>query len=128
MAVRRPGLGTAGYVIWFMQDVQAAGGDRIPANFSAAQDSKTTVGDFAGYPYFISEYRKNQPAIAASGDHFMAAVAGNIVVRVPQKPSAGQVAARTKAQPMPQATPTENAPAIFPVVVQTPEPQTAVKP
>ncbi len=128
MAMRRPGLGTAGYVIWFMQDVEAASGDRIPANFSAAQDAKTTVGNFAGYPYFISEYRKNAPAIAASGDHFTAAVSGNTVLRVPQKPSAGQVAARTKMQPIPQATPTENAPAIFPVVVQAPERQTAVKP
>jgi hypothetical protein len=128
MAVRRPGLGTAGYVIWFMQDIHTASGDRIPANFSAAQDPKMTVGNFAGYPYFISEYRKNSPAIAGSGDHFTAAVAGNIIVRVPQKPSASEVAARTKTRPIPQATPTENAPVIFPVVVQTPERQTAVKP
>jgi hypothetical protein len=128
MATRHAGLGTAGYVIWFMQDFQAASGDRIPANFAAAQDAKTTVGNFAGYPYFISEYRKNSPAIAASGDHFTAVVAGDILVHVPQKPSTRQVAARTTAQPTPQATPTENAPAIFPVVVQTPERQTAVKP
>jgi hypothetical protein len=121
-------MGTAGYVIWFMQDIQAASGDRIPANFSAVQDAKTTVGNFVGYPYFISEYRKNSSAIAASGDHFTAAVAGNITVRVPQNPSAGEVAARAKMQPIPQATPTENAPALFPVVVQTPERQTAVKP
>lgn len=128
MATRHSGLGTAGYVIWFMQDVQAASGDRIPANFFAAQDASTTVGNFAGYPYFISEYRKNSPAIAASGDHFTAAVAGNIVVRVPQKPSAAQVAVKTKPQPIPEAAPTENAPGIFPVVVQTPERQAAVKP
>jgi hypothetical protein len=128
MATRRPGMGTAGYVIWFMQDIQAASGDRIPANFSAVQDAKFTTGNFAGYPYFISEYRKNSPAIAGSGDHFTAAVAGDAVVRVPQKPSAGQVAARAKMQPIPQAAPTENAPALFPVVVQTPERRTAVKP
>jgi len=92
------------------------------------QDAKFTTGNFAGYPYFISEYRKNSPAIAGSGDHFTAAVAGDAVVRVPQKPSAGQVAARAKMQPIPQAAPTENAPALFPVVVQTPERRTAVKP
>jgi hypothetical protein len=128
MAARHPGLGTAGYVIWFMQDIQAATGDRIPANFSAAQDAKATVGNFAGYPYLISEFRKNAPAIAASGDHFAVAVAGNNVVHVPQKPRADQVATRNKMQPIPQVVPTANSSAIFPVIVQAPEQQAAVKP
>jgi hypothetical protein len=131
MAVKHPGLGTAGYVIWFMQDIQAASGDRIPTNFSATQDAKATVGNFVGYPYLISEFRKKAPAIAALGDHFAVVVAGNNVVRVPQKPSADQLAARSKMQPIPQipqVVPTANSSAIFPVIVQAPEQQAAVKP
>jgi hypothetical protein len=131
MAVRHPGLGTAGYLIWFMQDIQATSGDRIPANFSAAQDAKATVGNFAGYPYLISEFRKNAPAIAASGDHFAVTVAGNNVVHAPQQPRADQVATRSKMQPIPQVpqvVPTANSSAIFPVIVQAPEQQAAVKP
>jgi uncharacterized protein YgiM (DUF1202 family) len=129
MAVRRGGLGSSGEAVWFMQDVQAATGDRIPANFSTTQDDKVSVGNFAGYPFFISEFRKNAPAIAALGDHFTAVVAGNISLRIPQPVRADQVAAnRSKPEPPAQPAAAANTAASFPVVVEAPEQQTAVKP
>lgn len=128
MAVRRAGLGSSGEVVWFMEDVQAASGDRVPANFAPAQDAKISVGNFVGYPFFISEFRKNGPAIAAAGDHFTAIVAGNIAVRIPQQPRGNQVAAKAKAQAVPQFVPTAGPPPNFPVVVEAPEQQAAVKP
>lgn len=128
MAVRRGGLGSSGEVVWFMQDVQAATGDRIPANFAASQDGRLPVGNFGGYPFFISEFRKNAPAIAASSDQFTAVVTGDIAVRIPQTPDAGEVAAKSKLQVVPRFSPTAAPPGIFPVVVQTPEQQPAAKP
>lgn len=128
MAVRHAGLGSAGEVVWFMQDVQAVSGERIPANFAPAQDSKITVGDFAGFPYIMSEFRKNVPAIAASGDQFSAVVSGNIAVRVPQRTTGDQVAAKPKVQEVPQLVPTATPPPSFPAIVEAPEQQAAVKP
>ena len=128
MAVRRAGLGSSGEVVWFMEDIQAASGDRVPANFAPTQDGKISVGNFTGYPFFISEFRKNGPAIAASGDRFTAIVAGNIAVRIPQHPGGNQVAAKAKVQAVPQFVPTAGPPSNFPVVVEAPEQQAAVKP
>ena len=128
MASRRAALGSAGQVIWFMQDIQSAAGDRVPANFAVAQGAAVAVGNFAGYPYFMSQFRKNGPAIAASGDHFTAIVAGNATVRLPQTLSAEQVAAKSKVQPLLQVPPATTAPVSFPVVVQAPDQQAAVKP
>jgi hypothetical protein len=128
MAVRHAGLGGSGQIVWFMQDIQAASGDRIPANFAPTQDGKISVGDFAGYPFFMSEFRKNGPAIAASGDHFTAVVSGNIVVRVPQQSGGNQVAAKSKVRALPQLVPTSAPPPAFPAIVEAPEQQAAVKP
>jgi hypothetical protein len=128
MAVRHAGLGSSGEVVWFMQDVQASGGDRIPANFAPTQDGKISVGDFAGYPFFMSEFRKNGPAIATSGDQFTAIVSGNIVVRVPQSSGGDQIAAKSKVQAVPQLVPTASPTSAFPAIVEAPDQQASVKP
>lgn len=128
MAVRRAGMGSSGEVVWFMQDIQAAGGDRIPANFAPTQDAKIVVGDFGGYPFFMSEFRKNGPAIVASGDHFAAVVSGNILVRVPQASRGDQVAQKSKIQAVPQLLPTASPTPAFPAIVEAPEQQASVKP
>lgn len=128
MAVRRAGMGSSGQVIWFMQDIQAATGDRIPANFAAAQDGKTAMGNFVGYPYFTSEFHKNAPAIASVGNPFTAVVTGNIALRIPRPASADQVASKPTVQPALQNSPTANAQTSFPAAVQAPEQQAEVKP
>ena len=130
MAVRRSSLGSSGQVVWFMQDVTATTGDRIPVNFAAVQDTKAAIGRFAGYPYFLSEYRKGAPAIAASSDHYTALVDGNIPLRVPRSLSVERSAAKVQVQPQPVslASPAVTTAPVFPVVVQTPDQQAAVKP
>jgi SH3 domain-containing protein len=128
MAVRRAGLGSSGEVVWFMQDIQAASGERIPANFAPSQEAAITVGDFAGYPFFMSEFRKNGPAIAASGDRFTAVVSGNILVRVPQASRGDQVAQKSKVQAVPQLVPAASPTPAFPAIVEAPEQQASVKP
>jgi hypothetical protein len=130
MAVRRSSLGSSGQVVWFMQDVTATTGDHVPASFAAVQDAKAAIGRFAGYPFFLSEYRKGAPVIAASSDHFTALVDGNIPLRVPRSSSVEQAAARPQVQPQPvsQLAPAVTTAPVFPVIVQTPDPEAAVKP
>jgi hypothetical protein len=130
MAVRRSSLGSSGQVVWFMQDVTATTGDHVPASFAAVQDAKAAIGRFAGYPFFLSEYRKGAPAIAASSDHFTALIDGNIPMRVPRSSSVEQAVARPQVQPQPvsQLAPAATTAPVFPVIVQTPDPQAAVKP
>jgi hypothetical protein len=130
MAVRRSSLGSSGQVVWFMQDVTAATGDHIPASFAAVQDAKAAIGRFAGYPFFLSEYRKGAPAITATSDHFTALVDGDIPVRIPRISRTEQSAARPQVQPQPvsQVTPAATIAPVFPVIVQTPDQQAAVKP
>jgi hypothetical protein len=130
MAIRRSSLGSSGQVVWFMQDVTAATGDHIPASFAAVQDAKAAIGRFAGYPFFLSEYRKGAPAITASSDHFTALIDGNILLRVPRSSSVEQPAAKVQVQPQPvsQVTPAATTSPVFPVMVQTPDPQAAIKP
>jgi hypothetical protein len=130
MAVRRTSLGSSGQVVWFMQDVTAATGDHIPASFAAVQDAKAAIGRFAGYPFFLSEFHKGAPAIAASSDHFTALVDGDISLRVAQSAIVEQSAGKPQTQPqaMSQITPTASTATVFPVLVQTPDQQAAVKP
>ena len=130
MAVRRSSLGSSGQVVWFMQDITAATGDHVPATFAAVQDSKAAIGRFAGYPFFLSEYRKGAPAIFASSDHYTALVDGNIPLRVPRSSNVKQAAAKPQAQPQPvsQVAPAITTAPVFPVIVQTADPQAAVKP
>src|ERR1700689_312855 len=130
MAVRRTGLGSSGQVVWFMQDVTAATGDHIPANFAPVQDAKATIGRFAGYPFFLSEFHKGAPAIAASSDHFTALVDGDLRLLVAQSAIIEQSAGKPQVQPQPisQITPTVTPVTVFPVFVQTPAQQAVVKP
>jgi hypothetical protein len=136
MAVRRASLGSSTQVVWFMQDITAASGDHVPANFAATQDSKAAIGKFAGYPFFLTEFRKGAPAIAASSDQYTAVVDGSIPVRVPRPLIADQTAARpqvqaqSQVQPQPsvQLAPVANTSGVFPSVVQEPDPEPAVKP
>ena len=88
------------------------------------------IGTFSGYPFFLTEYHKGAPAIAASSDHYTVLVDGNIPLRVAPPSNAEQVAAPPAAQPqaVPQVARTVTTAPVFPVVVQTPDEQTAVKP
>jgi hypothetical protein len=130
MAVRRTGLGGSGQVVWFMQDVTAATGDHIPASFAAAQDAKATIGRFAGYPFLLSDFHKGAPAIAASPDRLTALVDGDVPLRIARFANSEQSAAKpqVQAQPISQVTPAVTTAPVFPVLVQTPDQQAAVKP
>jgi hypothetical protein len=132
MAVRRSSLGSSGQVVWFMQDITAATGDHLPASFAASQDTsaKAAVGNFAGYPFILTDYRKGAPAIAASSDHYTVLVDGAIPLRVPRPLGTEQAATRPVAQPqvVPQVMPAVSTAPVFPAVVQTPDEQAAVKP
>jgi len=130
MAVRHSSLGSSGQVVWFMQDITAATGDHVPASFAAVQDAKAAIGRFAGYPFFLSEYRKGAPALAASSEHFTALVDGNIPLRIPRPASVEQSTSKPQAQPQPvsQVTTAATTAPVFPSIVQTPDEQAAVKP
>jgi hypothetical protein len=130
MAVRQTSLGSSGQVVWFMQDITSATGDRVPASFAAVQDAKAAIGRFAGYPYVLTEFHKGTPAIAATSDHFTALVDGDIPLLISRSSNVEQHAAKPQAQPQPisQITPSVTTAPVFPVVVQTPDPQAAVKP
>ena len=131
MAVKRAGLGSSAQIVWFMQDITAATGDHVPASFASRQEgAKAALGNFAGYPFFLTDFRKGEPAIEASSDHYTALVDGNVVLHVPKPASTDQPT--TKVQAQPQAA-TQDAPATipstsFPVLVQAPDPQAAIKP
>jgi hypothetical protein len=133
MAVRRSSLGSTGQVVWFMQDITAATGDHVPASFAAAQDTgtKLAIGRFSGYPFFLTDFHKGAPAIAASSEHYTVLVDGNIPLRV-ARPFNGEqaVAPKPTSQPqaVPQVAPAASSTPVFPVVVQAPEEQAAVKP
>jgi hypothetical protein len=131
MAVRRTSLGSTGQAVWFMQDITSTTGDRVPASFATVQDAKAeAIGRFAGYPFILSEFHKGAPAIAASSDHYTALVDGNIPLLISRSSNVEQTAAKPQAQPQPisQVTPTVTTVPVFPVLVQTPDQQPAVKP
>jgi hypothetical protein len=128
MAVRRTSLGSSGQLVWFMQDVTSATGDHIPANFAAVQDVKAAIGRFAGYPFFLTEFHKGAPAIAASSDRYAALVDGEIPLLISRPPTAEQSAAKPQPQPISHVTPSATATPVFPDVVQTSDPQATVKP
>jgi hypothetical protein len=132
MAVRHSSMGGSGQVVWFMQDITATTGDRVPASFAAAQDAgaKLAIGKFSGYPFFLTDFHKGAPAIAASSDHYTVLVDGNIPLRVARPISGEQAVARPAAQPqaLPQVVPAVTTAPVFPVVVQTPDEQAVIKP
>jgi hypothetical protein len=131
MAVKHSGLVGSNQVVWFMQDITDVSGDRIPANFALRQDgAKTAVGNFTGYPFFLTDFRKGEPAIAASSDRYTALVDGNNAMHIARPANTDQSAAKLQAQPQPTPldAPVANTSAGFPTVVQTPDPQPAIKP
>ena len=71
LAFRPPGShGGSGVVAWFMQDIVATNGDRIPVNFAVKQPGNDRTRNFEGYPYFLSGYHKDNPAIKARRSAF----------------------------------------------------------
>jgi hypothetical protein len=128
MAIHRSSMGSSEQVVWFMQDITAATGDHIPASFAVAQDAKATVGKFAGYPYFLTEFHKGAPAIPASSDQYTVLVDGTIPIRVARASSVDQSASKLTVQPVPQIAPATDSQSGFPTVVQTPDQQATVKP
>jgi hypothetical protein len=78
----------------------------------------------------LTDFRKGAPAIAASADRYTVLVDGNIPLRVARAANADQPVAKPAAQPqaVPQVAPAVTTSTVFPVVVQTPDEQAAVKP
>jgi len=96
LAVRPVGPhGGSGVVAWFMQDIVATNGERIPVNFAAKQPANERTRNFEGYPYFLTGFHKDDPAIKAEDKRFRVVVHGNTVVSVNQSLTAA-MPARTK--------------------------------
>ena len=99
LAVRPPGShGGAGVVAWFMQDIVATNGDHIPVNFASKQPGNDRTRNFEGYPYFLSGFHKDDPAIKAADKRFRVVVHGDTVLTVSQSLSADLPASKPKAQ------------------------------
>jgi hypothetical protein len=114
--------GDSGEVAWFMQDIVASSGDRIPVTFASKQPGKNRTRDFEGYPYFWSEFRKGSPAIKGSDKRFRAVVHGDTILRVAQTSTADVPAPKSKTQSMRQVS----AQPVFPTeVAPPPQPQPA---
>jgi hypothetical protein len=85
LAVRPAGShGGAGVVAWFMQDIVATNGERIPLNFAVKQPGNDRPKNFEGYPYFLSGFHKDTPAIKASDKRFRVVVHGDAILTVNQ--------------------------------------------
>ncbi|MGA8143120.1 MAG: SH3 domain-containing protein [Candidatus Acidiferrales bacterium] len=90
LAVKEPGAhGGSGEVAWFMQDIVATTGDRIPVTFAAKQPDNKRTRSFEGYPFFVSEFRKGSPAIKATDKRFRVVIHGDTVLNVNQSLTAG---------------------------------------
>ncbi|MGH9748274.1 MAG: SH3 domain-containing protein [Candidatus Acidiferrales bacterium] len=128
LAVRQPGAhGGGGEIAWFMQDIVATTGDRLPVTFAAKQAGNLKTKNFEGYPFFLSDYHKGGTAIKADDRRFRVVIHGDTVLTVSQsltaalparsKPKAQVVrqvsvepAASAETAPPPQATPEEAKP------------------
>jgi hypothetical protein len=85
LAVRPAGShGGSGAVAWFMQDIVATNGERIPLNFAVKQPGNDRLKNFEGYPYFLSGFHKDTPAIKASDKRFRVVVHGDAILTVNQ--------------------------------------------
>jgi SH3 domain-containing protein len=105
LAVKQPGThGGSGEVAWFMQDVVAVSGVRIPVTFTPKQPGNTHTGLFAGYPYLISKFRKGDPAISAADKRFRIAMHGENVLTLPQSLAAGVPGQKPKTQSIRQVS------------------------
>ena len=67
-----------------MQDIVATNGDRIPLNFAVKQPGNDRPKNFEGYPYFLSGFHKDTPAIKASDKRFRVVVHGDAILTVNQ--------------------------------------------
>jgi Bacterial SH3 domain len=120
LAVRPAGAhGGSGVVAWFMQDIVATNGERIPLNFAVKQPGNDRPKNFEGYPYFLSGFHKDTPAIKASDKRFRVVVHGDAVLTVNQSLTAAVPKRKTQsvrhvsAQPAAQsqsAAPQQTAP------------------
>ncbi len=66
MAVRRPGLGSSGQVVWFLQDITAANGDRIPASFCRGagwQDAGRQFRRLSVFPHGVPQRRASHSGL-----------------------------------------------------------------
>ena len=129
LAVRLPGPhGGSGAVAWFMQDVIATNGERIPVNFALKQPEKDRTRNFEGYPYFLTGFHKDNPAIEAEDKRFRVVVHGDTTLTFPQSLSAA-VPPRSKPKTQAQAITPVSAPASTepPPTVQPPA-ETASQP
>ncbi len=105
LAFRPPGShGGSGVVAWFMQDIVATNGERIPVNFAVKQPGNDHTRNFEGYPYFLSGFHKDTPAIKAADRRFRVVVHGDTVLNVSQAMTATLPASRQKAQSVRQVS------------------------
>ena len=95
LAVRPVGAhGGSGVVAWFMQDIVATNGERIPLNFAVKQPDNEHTKNFEGYPYFLTGFHKDTPAIKASDRRFRVVVHGDTILTVNQSLTAAAVPKR----------------------------------
>ena len=98
-AFYQPGThGGSGKVAWLMQDISAIGGDRIAVSFAYKQPHNNRPRTFEGYPVYVSEFHKGDPAITATGKHFYVVTHGETVLTVPQSLAADLPAPKQQPQ------------------------------
>jgi hypothetical protein len=122
LAVRPAGQHGSGAVAWFMQDVVATNGDRIPLNFAVKQPDNERPKNFEGYPYFLTGFHKDTPAIKASDKRFRVVVHGDTILTVNQSLSAAVPKRKTQS-----IRPVSTQPAAAPKP-ESPAPQQAAAP
>jgi hypothetical protein len=92
LAVRPAGAHGSGVVAWFMQDIVATNGDHIPLNFAVKQPDNERTKNFEGYPYFLTGFHKDTPAIKVSDRRFRVVVHGDTILTVNQSLTAAMPA------------------------------------
>jgi hypothetical protein len=98
-AFYQPGTrGGSGKVAWLMQDISAIGGAPIAVSFAYKQPHNNRPQTFEGYPVFVSEFRKGDPAVKATGKSLYVVTHGDTVVSVPQPLAADMSAPKSKPQ------------------------------
>jgi uncharacterized protein YgiM (DUF1202 family) len=105
MAIKPPGShGASGEVAWFMQDIVAISGDRIPVTFAPKQPGDIRTGIFAGYPFLVSKFHKGDPAIKATDKRFRVVIHGDTVLSVSQSLTAGLPVPKPRTQSVRQVS------------------------
>jgi hypothetical protein len=107
MGVRPPGsLSRPGEVAWFMQDISTVQGEVVPAIFSTKQPGKMHTKVLDGYPFFLSDFDKGEPAIHATKIKIRAVLVAGTILRIPQHEVPGSPLLQAKAQVEAPATKT----------------------